>query len=192
MATRNGSDPPRPPGLPRRLASIVYDAILLGGVLLLASAVVTIPLGLALGPEKAQPVFASPWFRWPFFLYCVAVAASFHLWFWTHGGQTLGMRAWRLKVVREDGGPLGGRDALARWGAALVSWLPLGLGFLWSAGRPSRTGVARPAFRHVPRAPAQGRRPPRRPGQRIRRSSSVPARRNAAAGRAAATTGLSS
>lgn len=132
MATRDGSDPPRPPGLPRRLASIVYDAILLGGVLLLASAVVTIPLGLALGPEKAQPVFASPGFRWPFFLYCVAVAASFHLWFWTHGGQTLGMRAWRLKVVREDGGPLGGRDALARWGAALVSWLPLGLGFLWS------------------------------------------------------------
>jgi uncharacterized RDD family membrane protein YckC len=119
-------------GLLRRFAAIVYDAILLAGVLVLASAVVTIPLGLALGPDKAQPLFDSPWFRWPFFVYCVVVAAAFHLWFWTHGGQTLGMRAWRLKVVREDGGTLTPRDSLFRWAAALLSWAPVGLGFLWS------------------------------------------------------------
>lgn len=125
-------------GLLRRLAAIAYDAILLAGLLVLASAVVTIPLGLALGPEQAQPLFASRWFRWSFFAYCVLVAVSFHVWFWTHGGQTLGMRAWRLRVVRVDGGSLTARDAVARWLAALVSWLPLGLGFLWSLVDPCR------------------------------------------------------
>jgi len=125
-------------GLLRRLAAIAYDAILLAGLLVLASAVVTIPLGLALGPEQARSLFASPWFKWPFFAYCVLVAGFFHVWFWTHGGQTLGMRAWRLKVVRVDGGSLTARDAIARWLAALVSWLPLGLGFLWPLVDPCR------------------------------------------------------
>lgn len=132
----DGWDPSTPAGLLRRLAAIVYDAVLLAGLLLVASAVVTLPIGLSVGPERAQPLFASPWFRWPHFVYCVAVVAAFHLWFWTHGGQTLGMRAWRLRVVRQDGGPLGPRDAIARWLASLLSWLPFGLGFLWSLVDP--------------------------------------------------------
>jgi uncharacterized RDD family membrane protein YckC len=51
--------------------------------------------------------------------------------FWWRGGQTLGMRAWRLKVVRMDGSPLRWSDALKRHLAALLSCLTLGLGFLW-------------------------------------------------------------
>jgi uncharacterized RDD family membrane protein YckC len=121
----------------RRLAAIAYDAILLIGVLLLASAVVTLPIGLALGPEAADGIFRSPAFRWPFFLYCVVVLASFHLFFWTHGGQTLGMKTWRIRVVRADGTPLGLRDAIRRYVTAILSVLPLGLGFWWAAVDPA-------------------------------------------------------
>lgn len=117
----------------RRLAAMVYDLVLLTGVLIMASALVTLPIGLALGPEAADVLFRSPGFRWPFFVYCVGVVASFHLWFWTHGGQTLGMKTWRIRVVREDGAALDLRDAALRYGAALLSLLPLGLGVWWAA-----------------------------------------------------------
>lgn len=146
-------------GLWRRLAAMAYDAVLLTGVLLLASAVVTLPLGLGLGREAADGLFRSAWFRWPFFLYCVAVLAGFHLWFWTHGGQTLGMKTWRIRVVRADGSPLGLRDAGLRYGAAMLSWLPFGLGFWWALvdsahlawhDRLSGTRLVRVAPRPVP------------------------------------------
>lgn len=131
-------DPPRDPApeqpapLWRRLGAIVYDAFLLAGLLVVASALVTVPLGLGLGRDAADAVFRSAAFRTPFFAYCVATVAAFHGWFWTHGGQTLGMRAWRIRVLREDGSALRAGDAARRWLAALLSWLPCGLGFLWS------------------------------------------------------------
>jgi len=122
----------------RRLAAIAYDAVLLAGILVVASAVVTLPVGLILGRAAAETVFAAPGFRWPFFVYLLAVLAGFHLWFWTHGGQTLGMRSWRVCVVREGGSALTLRDALARYGAAVLSLLPLGLGFWWALVDPDR------------------------------------------------------
>ena len=124
-------------GLWRRLAAVTYDLVLLTGLLLLASAVVTLPIGLILGREAADAVFRSSAFRWPFFLYCLGVLASFHLWFWTHGGQTLGMKTWRIRVIRADGAPLALRDAALRYFAAGLSWLPGGLGFWWAAVDPA-------------------------------------------------------
>jgi uncharacterized RDD family membrane protein YckC len=56
----------------------------------------------------------------------------FYTWFWTHGGQTLGMRAWRIRVHRDDGAPLRWRDALLRFGAAWLAVLPVGWGY-WSS-----------------------------------------------------------
>lgn len=51
---------------------------------------------------------------------------------WRRGGQTLGMRAWRLRVVRADGdAPDWGALAL-RYVVAWLSLLCLGVGFLWS------------------------------------------------------------
>lgn len=127
-------------GLWRRLAAVTYDLVLLTGLLLLASAVVTLPIGLILGREAADAVFRSSAFRWPFFLYCLGVLASFHLWFWTHGGQTLGMKTWRIRVVRADGSALTLRDAALRYGTAVLSLLPVGLGFWWAA--VDRSGLA--------------------------------------------------
>jgi uncharacterized RDD family membrane protein YckC len=63
--------------------------------------------------------------------YLVSTCLLFFIWFWTHGGQTLGMRAWRLKVVGVDGGPIGWRAAVVRCFGAILSWSALGLGYLW-------------------------------------------------------------
>ena len=117
----------RQPGLLRRGAAIFYDCFLLVALLTLADALVVLPLGLVLGIDGSS-VAAHPLFR----LYLLLVIIGFFCWFWLRGGQTLGMRAWRIMLVRRDGGRVRLRDALLRLAAATVSWAALGLGFLWS------------------------------------------------------------
>lgn len=108
-------------GLARRFAAICYDWLLLIAVLALFTAfVLAVRGGSAVAPSTS-------WFQ----VSLVAVAVMFFAWFWTHGGQTLGMRAWRIRVVRDDGGALSWRDALLRVLAASLATLPLGLGFFW-------------------------------------------------------------
>ncbi|QEP45161.1 RDD family protein [Ectothiorhodospiraceae bacterium BW-2] len=118
------SPPPFAPstcGLWRLLAILLYDSLLLFGVIFIAHWL----LLLLLGPEltgSGHPLL---------FLYTLLVAFLFLGGFWTHGGQTLGMKAWRVKVVNLNGEPLSWSMAAMRFIAALVSWSLLGLGFLW-------------------------------------------------------------
>jgi uncharacterized RDD family membrane protein YckC len=108
--------------LPRRLAAIFYDSFLLAAVLLLAS-LVALPL---LGADPSRPALLL------FRVYLVVVIFAFFAWFWTHGGQTLGMRAWHIRLQRRGGGAITLWQALLRFLVAIASWLALGLGFLWS------------------------------------------------------------
>jgi uncharacterized RDD family membrane protein YckC len=48
-----------------------------------------------------------------------------------HSGQTLGMRAWHIRVVGERGERLTAAPACLRFVLAVAAWLPLGLGVLW-------------------------------------------------------------
>jgi uncharacterized RDD family membrane protein YckC len=57
---------------------------------------------------------------------------------WRHGGQTMGMRPWRLKVLAADGRPAGLK---ALWRRYLVASLTLGLGLLWSLFDSERRGL---------------------------------------------------
>ncbi|HEY7671461.1 MAG TPA: RDD family protein [Gammaproteobacteria bacterium] len=111
----------RPSGLARRLAALCYDALLLLALLAVLTALL---IGLRGGA-------AIPPGTWWFQALVVGVCVLFYAWFWTHGGQTLGMRAWRIQVLRNDGTALRWRDALLRFGAAWLAVLPAGWGF-WS------------------------------------------------------------
>ena len=106
-------------GLLRRLAAIVYDSLLLFGVLFVAAAIVVV---FNRGEAVRHPLFS---------VYLLGVGYLFFGWFWTHGGQTLGMRAWKFRVQRFHGGAITWMQALRRFLLAIVSWLLLGLGFLW-------------------------------------------------------------
>ncbi|MEA3277838.1 MAG: RDD family protein [Pseudomonadota bacterium] len=118
----------RRPGFLRRMAALSYDLVLLFGVLMLAVAIVIIPYGLIVGEPFPHQETG---FRLALQLYLVALIGGFYGFFWVHGGQTLGMRAWRFRLLREDGTGLQPRDALRRLGWAVVSLIPLGAGFLW-------------------------------------------------------------
>ena len=67
-----------------------------------------------------------------FQLLLLTVAALFFVGSWCRGGQTPGMRAWRLRVEGLSGEPLSWQRALLRFAAALLSTALLGLGFFWS------------------------------------------------------------
>jgi len=121
------SDCRRHAGLLRRLGAMLYDGFLLAGVMIVAA----IPL-----PLFQSAADASSWVRALIQIYLVVVCFLFFGWFWTHGGQTLGMRAWRLRLCRIDGQNLAWSTAVIRFLSALLSWLALGLGFLWVAIDP--------------------------------------------------------
>jgi len=109
------------PGFLRRMGAVIYDALLLAAVLFFATA-------LAL-PFNDGRAFAADQYYFPFYLLCVSYV--FYAWFWTHGGQTLGMRAWKITLVNADGGRVNWWTATLRFVVALLSWACLGLGFLW-------------------------------------------------------------
>lgn len=115
----------RRPGLMRRLAALLYDLILLFGMLLLAATLVIIPYVALSGAQGPLEGWSLLWFQ----LYLIGVICVFFAYFWVHGGQTLGMRAWRFRLLREDGEPLTPADAGRRllW-STLV---PAPLGLLW-------------------------------------------------------------
>jgi len=126
---------PTSPSLARRLGSLLYDSVLLFGVIMLAVSVLIIPYDLlAARPYPHDEAL----YRILMQLYLLAVIAAFYTFFWTRGGQTLGMRTWRIRVVRDDGGPLALSDALRRFAWAALSLLPAGLGLWWSLFDPER------------------------------------------------------
>jgi uncharacterized RDD family membrane protein YckC len=111
----------RSSGLFRRLAIIVYDSLLLLALLFLATAIIL--------PFNKGEAYTSHHYFLP--LYLLSVSFIFYGWFWTHGGQTLGMRAWKIKIQTFNGQPITWKHAFKRFIMALLSWLCFGLGFLW-------------------------------------------------------------
>lgn len=111
----------RKPGPLRLLAVMLYDAMLLVSVLLVAAAV-------AVAFNKGEAIGANNPF---FFIYLLGVAFIFYGWFWTHGGQTLGMRAWRVYLISGNSTGINWQQAFLRFVLSIFSWLPLGLGYWW-------------------------------------------------------------
>jgi uncharacterized RDD family membrane protein YckC len=118
-------DAPAPPasrvGLPRRFMAIFYDSMALFAIFFFATWLVISLAGSALPP--GHPLLRGLLF---------AIGCLFFAGFWTHGGQTLGMKSWRIRLVTDDGRPLRWGTALLRCLVALLSWACLGAGF-WSA-----------------------------------------------------------
>jgi uncharacterized RDD family membrane protein YckC len=105
----------------RRLGAMMYDSLLLLALLIIAA----LPVVFIAGPNSA--FFKSPLYT----LYLYSISFVFFGWFWTRGGQTLGMRSWKIRVLRNDNRPLGWDSALMRYLLATISLTLFGLGFIW-------------------------------------------------------------
>lgn len=113
-----------PAGLRRRLASMLYESMLLLGVLALTFLVPYLMLGV--GFQIAPP----GWLAW---LHIFVVLGVYFVWYWRRQGQTLAMQTWRLKIVAAADGRLAstGRCWL-RYALAWPSVLLGGIGLLWA------------------------------------------------------------
>lgn len=74
----------------RRSAAFLYDCLLLIALFFVITAAV-----LALNDGQAIQHFL-------YKVFLFVVGFLFFDWFWRHGGQTLGMRAWRIRLVAEN------------------------------------------------------------------------------------------
>ena len=109
--------------LARRIAAMLYDGLLILALLFMS----TLPFIAAQGGEPVEPSEN--------LLYQAVLAIviyGFFVGFWTRSGRTLGMQSWRLQLETMDGEKASLGAATIRFFAALLSWAPAGLGFLWS------------------------------------------------------------
>lgn len=120
------TQPAQAAGVVRRFGAMLYDALLVIALLMVVTAAL-LPLtgGEAITTERVGP------FEYFYRATLVALVIAFFGLFWTRRGQTLGMLAWRLKLIRIDGALPTWRDALIRLAAACLSWAALGLGYFW-------------------------------------------------------------
>ncbi len=107
--------------LGRRFGAILYDSLLVLALMFLA----TLPF---VAMRSGEPVAAGdPAYR----LTMLFVAYAFFAGFWTRAGRTLGMQSWGLRLETMDGQTPDFSRASLRFVSALLSWLPVGLGFWW-------------------------------------------------------------
>lgn len=120
---------------------MVYEAMLLFGVLFISGWLFSTLL------QQRNALYLRHALQyWLFF-----VVGIYFVWFWTHSGQTLAMKTWRIRLVTKDGGQVKAGRAIARYllawlwfapGLALASildaktwlliWIPAANIFLWS------------------------------------------------------------
>jgi uncharacterized RDD family membrane protein YckC len=98
------------PGLFQRLCCFVYEGVLLFGVVMIA--------GYLYSSLTQQRHALHGQHGLQAFLF--VVLGIYFIWFWSHGGQTVAMKAWHIRLVGTDGGPVSQWQALARY---LLSWL---------------------------------------------------------------------
>ncbi len=132
-AKKRRHDPSNPPagarqavelaGLRRRLASMLYESMLLLGVLALTFMVPYLIFGAVF---NFVPTGGLMW------VHVFAVLGAYFVWYWHKNGQTLAMQTWRLKIVVADGTPIGAGRSWLRYALAWPSVLLCGVGLLWA------------------------------------------------------------
>ena len=85
----DGAPAPQAPGPARRLACFVYEGVLLFGVLMIA--------GLAYGllTQQRHALVGMHGLQ----LFVFLVLGLYFSWFWSHGGQTVAMKTWQIRLL---------------------------------------------------------------------------------------------
>ena len=111
------------PGMLRRLASMLYESILLFAIAFLAT---------WLFQFAAGTLRIDGWRMHLLQLFLLVVFAAYFLWCWLRGGQTLAMKTWRIRLVSKNGhARLAPKAALLRFFYALLL-VPTMIGIFWA------------------------------------------------------------
>lgn len=109
--------------LRRRMAAFIYEGVLLFGLVMVAGAIYSVSVGQLHALRGRTGMMATQF---------LALALYF-IWFWTHGGQTLAMKTWQVRLLTQEGRPVGLWPACARFVLSWLWFMPAWLGS-WLAG----------------------------------------------------------
>ncbi len=109
-------------GVGRRLASLCYELLLLTAILFVSG------WAFLAASRTLDPVLARPLLQ----VWLLGVAALYFIYCWTHNGQTLPMKTWRMRVVARDGSAVDARRGLTRFLFAVFSLALCGMGWAWA------------------------------------------------------------
>ncbi len=107
--------------LSRRFAAIFYDSLLLLSVLFISTLVI-LPLITNQAIESSNIVYK---------FYLLIISYLYYFWQWQHGGQTLGMKSWKIKLISLNNNAPQSYQLTLRFLAAIVSWSLFGFGYIW-------------------------------------------------------------
>ena len=109
-------------GLLRHLLVVLYDTLVVIALMMLGTSLVMIFHSGSFTAGK-DVLFS---------LYLLTIWFLYLDWCWRHGGMTLGMRAWKVKLITDQGQEVDFKQSASRFGFSLLSVAMLGCGFLWS------------------------------------------------------------
>jgi len=98
------------PTLKRKAICLVYESLILIAVLFVASLIFHLVV------RDTQTDYFKPLFQ----AYLFVVMGYYYTWYWTHGGQTLAMQTWKMRIVTADGGNLTKKIAILRYICTLI------------------------------------------------------------------------
>ena len=127
-----GTPDPKPRALVGwRLLGLLYDLWPALALWMLLGALFTLGYTLS-GHDPHQNIAPFSALQIVLWLGCWLVTGAYAVVSWRRGGQTLGMRPWRLKLVSADGTAPDWRALSVRYAMATLSLLLGGLGFWWA------------------------------------------------------------
>jgi uncharacterized RDD family membrane protein YckC len=132
-------------GLGRRLGAALYDSLLVMALMAFG----TVPAVVIRGGEAVDPGSIT------YKLAMLAIAWLFFAIFWSRYGRTLGLQSWRMRIETFEGSQPTFAAASIRFFAAILSWLPAGLGFWWALWDPDKLAwhdrLSRTRLRYYPK-----------------------------------------
>lgn len=110
------------------MLAVVYDSFLLLAVLFFATAL-ALPANAGAAFEQGNALYSA---------YLLLASYAYFTWQWKKGGQTLGMRAWRICLTTATGEAPTWRRLTLRFALACLSLAAFGAGFVWALFDPDR------------------------------------------------------
>ena len=110
------------PGFWRRILCMIYEFLLLIAVLFIAGFI------FHLIYNDTDSAYFKPIFQF----YLLGVAGVYLTWFWTHGGQTLAMQTWKIRVISTNGERMNIWQAIVRYFFAVTCISFFGCGIIWA------------------------------------------------------------
>jgi uncharacterized RDD family membrane protein YckC len=111
------------PGLRRRIASMTYESLLVLGVLSVSFMLPQLVLGMRFGVVLPG---------WVLIGHIFLALGAYFIWSWHHGGQTLAMQTWKLKMATPSGERPSLQRLALRYALSWPSIIYLGAGLIWA------------------------------------------------------------